>query len=116
MSSKFEGKDKSPEQVIILSDCMCGSAGDEFVEICKESSKVTVLGRATMGVTDYSDLVVRQWEDKFHLYYPISRLKTKTIKNPLHGKGVQPDRYIPWTPEHIKKDIDLRIAVDLVKF
>lgn len=114
-SSNFEGKDKAPEQVIVLSDYMCGSAGDEFVETCKESSKVTVIGRATMGVTDYSDLVIRQWNEKFYLYYPISRLKTKTKVDPLHGKGVQPDMYVPWTPEHIKEDIDLRLAVDLVQ-
>ena len=69
-------KTKALSRLYHLSDYMCGSAGDEFVETCKESSKVTVIGRATMS-TDYSDLVIRQWDEKFHLYYPYTDLRRK---------------------------------------
>ena len=115
LDSSFEGKDLAPEHVIVLTDYYCASAGDEFVEVCKGSSKVTVLGRATKGITDYSDLLTVQWDEKFNLYYPFSRLKSKTKIDPVHGKGVQPDIYLPWTPQHIEKDIDLQKALDLVQ-
>lgn len=82
---------------------------------CKESSKVTVVGRATMGVNDYSDLVIKEWNDMFSLYYPISRRVQKTLNDHLHGKGVQPNRYIPWTPEHIDKDLDFLYALEILK-
>lgn len=113
-ASTFEGTD-FPQKVVILTDVYCASAAEYFVEMSKTSSKVTVIGRATMGVNDYSDLVIQKWADMFSLYYPISRRVKKTINDPLHGKGVQPDYYIPWSPEHIYKDIDLLHALETIK-
>lgn len=109
----FEGED-NPEQVIILTDCYCISAGEEFVGTSKGSSKVTVVGRATLGVNDYSDIVWHTWDKQFSLGYPISRLKQKTEVHPIHGKGIQPDIYIKWTPKHIEEDIDLQQALKLI--
>ncbi|MDT8976354.1 S41 family peptidase [Paenibacillus sp. chi10] len=109
----FEGED-NPENVIILSDYYCASAGEEFVGTSKGSSKVTIVGRATMGLNDYSDLVSINWDNQFTLYYPISRLEQKTEVHPIHGKGIQPDIYIKWTPKHIEEDIDLQQALKLI--
>lgn len=49
------------------------------------------------------------------LYYPISRRVQKTLNDPLHGKGIQPDHYIPWTPEYIHKDMDFLYALEILK-
>ncbi|MFD1178213.1 S41 family peptidase [Paenibacillus puldeungensis] len=114
VENNFEGED-NPKNVIILSDCYCASAGEELVEVCKESSKVTIVGRATMGLNDYSDLVSVNWDNQFSLYYPISRLERKTEIDPIHGKGIQPHIYIKWTPKHIEEDIDLNQALKLIK-
>ncbi|OBY76515.1 hypothetical protein BBG47_26620 [Paenibacillus sp. KS1] len=111
--NEFEGED-NPENVIILSDYYCASAGEEFVGTSKGSSKVTIVGRATMGLNDYSDLVSINWDKQFTLYYPISRLEQKTEVHPIHGKGIQPDIYIKWTPKHIEEDIDLQQALKLI--
>ncbi|WP_078596593.1 S41 family peptidase [Evansella clarkii] len=43
-SMTIEGK-KFPQQVVVLTDVNCGSAGEDFVESCKKSSKATVIGR-----------------------------------------------------------------------
>ncbi len=110
MEEKFLGNE-SPNNVILLTDCYTASAAEEFVAVCKQSSKVTVIGRATMGLNDYSDLLPVILNNEFTLYYPISRLETKTEVDDIHGKGIQPDVYIPWTPEHLEKDIDLVSAV-----
>lgn len=113
LEANFEGEDY-PEKVIVLSDYYCASAGEEFVEFSRQSSKVTIVGRATMGLNDYSDLVCANWNNQFSLCYPISRLERKTKIDPLHGKGIQPHIYIEWTPKHIEEDIDLIQALKLV--
>lgn len=114
LENNFEGEN-NPEKVIILSDYYCASAAEEFVKTSKESSKVTVVGRATMGLNDYSDIVCVQWDKQFSLCYPISRLQQKTEIDPIHGKGIQPDLYIKWTPKHIEEDIDLQQALKLIE-
>ncbi|MBB2482351.1 peptidase [Bacillus sp. APMAM] len=108
----FQAKGK-PEKVIILSDYYCGSSGDQFVEVCKNSKKVTVIGRATMGVTDYSNLAIQTWNNQIELWYPTSRVSKIDNGMGLTGVGVLPDIYIPWTPEHIFEDIDLKKALSL---
>lgn len=113
IEKNFEGEDY-PEKVILLIDCYCASAGEELVEVSKQSSKVTIVGRATMGINDYSDLVCVNWDNQFSLYYPISRLERKTETDPIHGKGIQPHIYIEWTPKHIEEDIDLIQALKLI--
>ena len=114
LENNFEGEN-NPEKVIILSDYYCASAGEEFVETSKDSSKVTIVGRATMGLNDYSDIVCVQWDKQFSLCYPISRLQQKTEIDPIHWKGIQPHLYIKWTPKHIEEDIDLQQALKLIE-
>jgi len=111
--SNLKGRDL-PKKIFVLSDVYCGSAGDAFVQMCKSSSKATIIGRATMGLNDYSNLVTKTWNDQFSLHYPTSRLKKKTKIDAIHGKGVIPDIYIPWTPAHIKEDIELKKAMGLI--
>lgn len=113
-SLEFEGTD-FPKNVVIMTDVYCASAAEYFVETCMESSKTTVIGRATMGINDYSDLLIKEWEDKFALYYPMSRRVHKTPNDPLHGKGTKPDYYIPWTPKHIDEDVDLLYALNMIE-
>ncbi|QPC45558.1 S41 family peptidase [Mangrovibacillus cuniculi] len=113
VTTDFNSNDQI-EKIVVLSDCYCASAGDDFVEMCKQSSKVTVMGRATLGVNDYSDLVTMKWNKDFSLHYPTSRLVRKTEVHPIHGTGIVPDIYIPWTPEHISRDVDLEMAIELI--
>ena len=105
---EIDGK-PTPVNVIILSDCYCGSAGDVFVQLSKKSSKVKVVGRNTLGITDYSNGVLKDYSDCF-LLYPISKM----TKNHINGIGVPVDVYIPWTPEHLVKDVDLEKALSMV--
>jgi C-terminal processing protease CtpA/Prc len=102
-----------PEKVIVLTDFFCGSSGDQFVEACKKSSKVTVVGRATMGITDYSNVAFKKWGNSFELLYPTSRSSRIDTGDGLTGIGVQPDIYLPWTPDHLFEDVDLKTAIAL---
>ncbi|WP_391122626.1 S41 family peptidase [Psychrobacillus sp. L3] len=102
----------SPMRIVVLSDYMCGSSGDSFVEVCKKSSKVVVVGRPTMGLNDYANLVTKKWTEGFELMYPTSRLSRIDKGLGMTGKGIEPNIYIPWTPKHIDFDIDLEKALD----
>lgn len=104
----------SPKSIVVLTDFMCGSSGDSFVEACKKSSKVTVIGRATMGLNDYANLLTKKWEEGFELMYPSSRLSRIDKGEGMTGKGILPHIYIPWTPKHIEVDVDMERALDVL--
>ena len=110
----IKGKD-SPKRVIVLSDTFCGSSGDSFVEICKKSSKVTVIGRATMGLNDYANLAKKKWPSGFVMMYPTSRLSRIDQGKGMTGVGILPHVHIPWTPAHLQQDIDLEYALRLLE-
>ncbi len=100
----------SPENVYILTDVFCGSSGDTFVTNVKKSPKVTVVGRPTMGIMDYFNVITVQF-DNYEFDYSMSKMNEKYHYNQT---GVLPDIYIPWTPEHIEQDIDLQYIIELI--
>lgn len=104
----------NPKRVYILSDCHCGSSGDAFVELMRESPKVTVVGRPTMGILDYSNEAQISYGD-FHFLYPTSRLKAIDHGIIMGGHGVPVDVYVPWTPEHLTHDVDLEKVLELIR-
>lgn len=103
------------EKVILLTDVYCGSSGDSFVEVCKNSFKVTVIGRPTSGVNDYSNLAIMRWRETFELLYPTSKLSVVDEGKGMSGVGIQPDMYVPWTSEHIETDVDYMKALELLE-
>jgi C-terminal processing protease CtpA/Prc len=107
---KIHGR-KKPENIVVLEDVFCGSSGDAFVQIAGMSEKVTLMGRGTAGITDYSNLAVQEYDGGMQLWYPTSRITAIDEGRGLTGTGVVPDIYIPCTPEHITRDIDMEQAV-----
>lgn len=105
---------KHPRQIIVMTDVMCGSAGDSFVELVKKSNKVTVIGRATLGLNDYANLVSAKWDEGFELMYPSSRLSRIDRGEGMTGVGITPHIHIPWTPEHLSEDVDLKKAFEFL--
>lgn len=107
----FIGLEEAPEKILVLSDVTCGSSGDNFVDIMRQMPKVTVIGRPTMGILDYSNCCVADFGD-YELLYPTSRSLAVDAGLGMTDKGVLPDIEIPWTPEHIERDVDLAVALD----
>lgn len=93
---------------------MCGSSGDNFVDIMKKMPKVTVVGRPTLGILDYSNCCTAELGD-YEFLYPTSRNLAVDEGKGMTDKGVLPDVYIPWTPEHLVKDVDLEKALQLLE-
>lgn len=100
-----------PENIYILTDYYCGSSGETFVSNAKKSMKVITVGRPTMGIMDYFNLVTVDYGD-FEFDYSISKMHENSF---TYGMGIQPDYYIPWTPEHLEEDKDLLYVQKLIK-
>lgn len=108
----FEIKGTStPENIYILSDYHCGSSGENFISNAKKSGKVTVVGRPTMGIMDYFNVVTVDYGD-FEFWYSISKMHENSF---TYGKGIQPDVYIPWTPAHLEEDQDILYVQQLIQ-
>ncbi|MTB63766.1 peptidase S41 [Streptococcus sp. zg-86] len=101
-----------PEKIFVLSDVECGSSGDNFVQIMKDLPKVTVLGRPTMGILDYSNCCFVDFDD-YQFMFPTSRNLDLDLGKGMTDKGVEPDVFIPWTPEHLERDVDLEECLKL---
>ena len=104
----------SPRKVYIITDHKCGSSGDAFVEMMGRSDKVTVVGRPTLGIQDYSDVTGVAYGN-FYLTYPTSRALYLNQNIQMRNRGVPVDVYIPWTPEHLKRDVDLEHVMELIQ-
>lgn len=99
----------NPKNIYILSDVFCGSAGDTFVKNAKKSPKVTVVGRATMGIIDYFNVATKDYGE-YEFIYSISKMNEKYH---CSETGVLPHIHIPWTPKHLKEDVDLNYVLNL---
>ena len=81
---------KYPLKVLVYTDEGCCSAGENFVETVSQSDKVTIIGRPTMGINDYSNCTNAVWGD-FYLAYPTSRDCRVDEGKGILGKGVPVD-------------------------
>lgn len=103
---------QKPEHIYVLSDVECGSAGDSFVEILRNSSKVTVVGRPTYGILDYSNLSFILYDD-CQFGYPTSRRLALDKGIAMGGHGVSVDVYIPFT-EEVRRDVIMERVHNLI--
>lgn len=92
----------------------CASSGDSFVETMSLSPKVTVAGRNTMGILDYSNIIEINY-DGFLFVYPHSRLCCIDKGIRYMGKGYSVDVYFPWTPEHLEHDVDMEKVLGMIE-
>lgn len=102
------------EHVYIITDENCASSGDAFVEIMSVSPKVTIVGRPTMGIQDYSSVCTVALGD-FSFVYPTTRLTAIDKGIMQTGNGVAVDVYVPWTPDFLTRDVDLETVIRLIE-
>lgn len=95
-----------PEKIFVLADIYCGSSGDNFVQMMKQFPKVTVVGRPTLGILDYSNCCRVDYGD-YSFMFPTSRALALDKGEGMTDKGVEPDILIPWTEEFYTRDVDL---------
>ncbi|WP_345239323.1 S41 family peptidase [Pontibacillus salipaludis] len=100
-----------PRRVVLLTDISTISSAESIVEVSKHSKIVTTIGRSTLGVNDYANLIEASWGDQFQLMIPTTKLLRVDEGKGMNGVGIKPDLHIPWTPENIKRDVDVEEAL-----
>lgn len=86
--------EKSPKNVIILTDNLVGSSAENLVMASKQSKKVKVLGTVTSGSLDYA--AARQFDfgcPEYNLHLPTYR-SLRLPDYPIDNIGLQPDIYL----------------------
>lgn len=79
------------KKVIILIDEDCGSSTEQFLIEAKQSSKVILVGHHTMGVLDYSNVRMVDF-NCMPLMLGYSTTRSRRIPNEaIDGKGIQPN-------------------------
>lgn len=103
------------EQVILLTDTYCEFSGETFVQLARKSPKVTVIGRPTMGNIDYCNTISIRYDGRFLFSYPMSKTAAAKEGRGVNGKGIAPDRYVPFSPLECVRDVMLEKAVSFHK-
>jgi hypothetical protein len=84
----------NPQNVAVIINEKNGSTAEEFILMAKQSKKVKLFGKTTMGVLDISNMYFVDSPDKqFHLGYCLSKsLRIPDMK--IDNIGLQPDFFI----------------------
>jgi len=91
---KVTPSQKSPGNVVILTDKMVGSSAESFVMKAKQSKKVKIAGTVTSGGLDYA--AARMFDfgcPEYLLQLPTYR-SLRLPDYPVDNIGMQPDIYI----------------------
>lgn len=92
---------KNPKNIAVIVNEYCASSTEQFLLACKQSKKVKIFGKVTMGALDFANLnTVLSPCENFKLYYAMS--KDVDIENyPIDDIGIQPDYFLDDAiPEH----------------
>lgn len=65
---------------------------------------LSVVGRPLMGMANSCVAVIVNYRI-FSFQYSMSKMNDFYFTNEI---GILPDIYIPWIPEHLKEDLDLK--------
>jgi len=84
-----------PQNVYILINGRCASSTEAFLLFAKQSKKVTLLGKNTMGAIDYGNTFFTELPSgKRQVAIPVSRSK-RALTHPMDLEGIAPDVRIP---------------------
>lgn len=114
LDGMIEPAENAPEKVVVLTDTFCENEGESFVAMCQRcGSKVSVIGRPTMGTLDFFDPITISLHEKMTLSYPIRMTHAAHEGRGISEKGLPVDEYIPWSPSEIEHDLILERALSI---
>ncbi|MCW3467127.1 S41 family peptidase [Chitinophaga nivalis] len=85
----------TPQKVSVIINRNCASSAEIFLLKARQSSKVTIYGKNSMGAVDYSDVATTNMPcNYFILRYPTSRTN-RLPEEPIDNIGIKPHVKIP---------------------
>lgn len=101
-------------KVAVLVDRRCSGSAETLAELCKAASRCVLVGRNSSGLSGTLLPIEVAIDECFSLEYPIARMDEDALMRHGSGVGIVVDHYIPWTPEHLRRDVDADAACDLL--
>lgn len=101
------------QKVLVLTDTSTADAAERFAAIAKTSPRTTVVGRPTLGNLDYSNPLAMAFDNRFIFVYPMSKTKAAAEGRGMHGKGIEPQVVVDFTPEECTRDLIMERALAL---
>ena len=99
----------APETVVVLTDTWCRDAGETLVRAAKRAG-AHIIGRPTLGTLDTMGEVSYELDERYVLTWPTGITAAALEGRSAPGRGIEPDEYIPWTPEECSRDLLLEAA------
>ena len=99
----------APETVVVLTDTWCRDAAETLALAAKRAG-VHLMGRPTLGTVHTLAPVSYELDERYILTWPTALSKAAFCGHILPGEGIEPDKYIPWTPEECTRDLLLEAA------
>ena len=100
--------------VLVLTDTET-AFGAETLALAAKRAGATLIGRPTLGTIDLCGDVSCALDERYILTWPTAVTRSAREGNGVLGRGVAPDRYIPWTPEEFSRDVVLDAALELCR-
>ena len=97
-------------QTVLLIDSFCEGAAESFALLAKKEARAKLLGRATRGNLDYAGMITVLLSQEITFTYPMSITRSAREGKGFLGEGIQPDIFLPFTPEEATRDILLHRA------
>ncbi len=88
--------------------------GAEALSLAAKRAGAYLIGRPTLGTIDLCGDVHYALDERYVLTWPTAIAKAASEGRGVFGRGVAPDRYIPWTPEECRRDLLLDAAIEYI--
>jgi hypothetical protein len=102
-----------PARVLILTDLFCRDEAEIFLRMAAPLPKVRLIGRSSLGNSDYQEPVTLSFENDLFFTYPAGRTEAAAEGRGVYPQGVPVDLYLPWTEEECRRDVILAKALEL---
>lgn len=98
-------------RVTVLTDTWCRDCG-ETLALAARRAGARLIGRPTMGTLDYCGDLAAVLDGRYILHWPSAVTKAAREGRGFKGIGIEPDVYIPFTPEETAHDLLLQTAIN----
>lgn len=99
-----------PKKIGVVINEYCGSTTEQFLFEARQSRKVTLFGKHTIGVLDYANVRDKSFCDGFTLHYPTTRSRRIDMGLAIDNIGILPDVPLDFDKEGWLKQVQQALS------